>query len=111
MHCLYCWMPPTRRSKYCCWSSNVMRTSDARFAAFVSAATCSANGRDAVLFTPSLPPRQLPRPPGDSGAIDAPDQGNEPDAAIAVSALLEVRLSQAAEQSADPADRLGCRTA
>jgi len=84
---------------------------DARFAAFVSAATCPANGRDAVLFTPSLPPRQLPRPPGESGLADAPGQTNEPDAAIAVSALLEVRLSQAAEQSADPADRLGRRTA
>jgi len=85
--------------------------SDARFAAFVSAATCAANGRDAVLFTPSLPPRQLPRPPAERGPADAPDQGNEPDAAIAVGALLEARLSQAAEQPADPADRLGCRTA
>lgn len=85
--------------------------SDARFAAFVSAATCAANGRDAVLFTPSLPSRQLPRPAGESGPIDAPDQGNGPDAAVAVSLLIKARLSQAAEQSADPADRLGCRTA
>jgi Bacterial regulatory proteins, lacI family len=85
--------------------------SDSRFVAFVSAATCAANGRDAVLFTPSLPPRQLPRPPRENGPADAPDQGGEPYAALAVSALLEVRLSQAAEQPADPADRLGCRTA
>jgi hypothetical protein len=84
---------------------------DARFAAFVSAATCAANGRDAVLFTPSLPSRQIPRQPGESGPAGPPDQGNELDAAIAMSALLEVRLSQAAEQAADPADRLGCRTA
>ena len=74
-------------------------------------ATQAANGRDAVLFTPSLPPRQLPRPSAERGRADAPDQGNELDAAIAVGALLEARLSQAAEQSADPADRLGCRTA
>lgn len=84
---------------------------NARFAAFVSAATCAANGRDAVLFTPSLPPRQLPRPPGEGDAAHAPSKGNDLNAAIAVSALLMARLSQAAEQAADPADRLGCRTA
>jgi hypothetical protein len=80
---------------------------NARFAAFVSAATCAANGRDAVLFTPSLPPRQLPRPPGEGD----PDHGNDLDAAIAASTLLMTQLSQAAEQAANPADRLGCRTA
>jgi hypothetical protein len=84
---------------------------NARFAAFVSAATCAANGRDAVLFTPSLPPRQLPRPPGEADAAHAPGQGNGLNAAIAASALLVARLSRAAEQAADPADRLGCRTA
>jgi hypothetical protein len=84
---------------------------NARFAAFVSAATCAANGRDAVLFTPSLPPRQLPRPPGEGDAACAPSMGNELNAAVAVSALLVARLSQAADQVAHPADRLGCRTA
>src|SRR6266568_4569005 len=32
--------------------------SDGMFIPFVMAATCAANGRDAVLFAPSLPPRR-----------------------------------------------------
>lgn len=86
-------------------------SSDPRFVSFVMAATCAANGRDAVLFAPSLPPRQLPWAPAGSGTIHPESAESGADAVVAVSTLLTARLAQAAGQAADPGDRAGCQDA
>jgi hypothetical protein len=83
---------------------------DPRFTAFVMAATCAANGRDAILFTPSLPPRQLPRPPGGNGAVPPAGDNGVADV-VAVSALLAARLDQTAGQASSPGDQAGCQNA
>src|SRR5229473_6066520 len=58
-------------------------SADGMFIPFVMAATCAANGRDAVLFAPSLPPRRLHEPPAAVG----PHEGVAEAAADAVAAL------------------------
>lgn len=78
------------------------------FPAFVMAAASAANGRDAVLFAPSLPPRR--------GEEDLPEllgEGAEAvaDAAAELSRLLAAHLAQAGESSADPGDQAACADA
>src|SRR6266516_2518835 len=69
---------------------------DGMFIAFVMAATCAANGRDAVLFAPSLPAHRLHQAPetgdGRQGAAD-----EVVSVLAALSQLLVARLVQAAE--------------
>jgi hypothetical protein len=77
---------------------------------FLLAATQAANGRDAVLFAPSLPPRALHhRAPAERpGRPSAQDIKN---AAAGLSALLAARLAHTAATAAAHADRAACQDA
>ena len=77
---------------------------------FLLAATQAANGRDAVLFAPSLPPGSLrPRP-----ATGQPQRETTDDITTAVadlSRLLASRLAATATIAAAAADRAACHDA
>ena len=77
---------------------------------FLLAATQAANGRDAALFAPSLPPRSLcPRP-----ATGPPERETTDDITTAVAGLgrlLASRLAATATTAAAAADRAACRDA
>jgi hypothetical protein len=77
---------------------------------FLLAATQAANGRDAVLFAPSLPPRALhhPAPAERPGRPSAQDIKT---AAAGLSALLATRLAPTATTAAAHADRSACQDA
>ena len=82
---------------------------DDMFVTFVLAATCAANGRDAVLFAPSLPAQRLHATPeaGESSRLGfAADVVSE---LAALSQLLVARLIQAAAWARDHGDRTACR--
>jgi hypothetical protein len=85
-------------------------TSTATAIVFLLAATQAANGRDAALFAPSLPPRSLrPRPP-----IGSPEQEATDDIKTAVAdlgRLLAARLAATATTAAAAADRAACHDA
>src|SRR5260370_20798242 len=68
-------------------------STDRMFIPFVMAATCAANGRDAVLFAPSLPPRPLHQPP----AAVSPHARSAGAAAEPVAALTLLLGSQPAQ--------------
>jgi hypothetical protein len=85
-------------------------TSTGMAIAFLLVATQAANGRDAVLFAPSLPPRSLhprqapvPRERGSAGTIKASVAG--------LSLLLASRLAATAATAAAGADQAACRDA
>jgi hypothetical protein len=82
------------------------------FAAFLMAAASAANGRDAILFAPSLLPGQDGRTPA---ADDVGPAGENPasvaDAAAGLSRVLAARLAEAWETAADPGDRAACADA
>jgi hypothetical protein len=83
-------------------------SADGMFIPFVMAATCAANGRDAVLFAPSLPPRRLHEPPAAVG----PHEGSVEAVAGAVAALSLLLASQLAEVAGSapaPDDRAACQ--
>jgi hypothetical protein len=84
---------------------------EATFIPHLMAATCAANGRDAVLFAPSLPPRRL----HPSSVPDpAPQEGSSEgaDGALAdLSLLLASRLTDAATRAPDRGDRAACHDA
>ena len=85
-------------------------TSTAITIVFLLAATQAANGRDAVLFAPSLPPGSLrPRP-----ATGQPQRETTDDITTAVadlSRLLASRLAATAAIAAAAADRAACHDA
>jgi len=85
-------------------------TSIATAIVFLQAATQAANGRDAALFAPSLPPRSLcPRP-----ATGPPERETTDDITTAVAGLgrlLASRLAATATTAAAAADRAACRDA
>jgi hypothetical protein len=84
---------------------------DDTFVTFVLAATCAANGRDAVLFAPSLPAHRLHATPE---AEQDPHRGSAGDAVsvlAALSHLLVARLVQAAAWARDHGDRAACHDA
>ena len=85
-------------------------TSTATAIVFLLAATQAANGRDAVLFAPSLPPRSLcPRP-----ATGQPQRETTDDITTAVadlSRLLASRLAATAAIAVAAADRAACHDA
>ena len=78
--------------------------------AFMLVATQATNGRDAVLFAPSLPPRSL-RP---RQAPERPERGSVGDirdAVAGLSLLLASRLADTAATAAAGGDRAACRNA
>ena len=86
------------------------------FAAFMFAAVSAANGRDAILFAPSLPPsRNADRPapegaePEEAGPQDTVEDAA--DAAAGLCRLLADRLLEAGQAAADPGDRAACLAA
>jgi len=82
-------------------------SADGMFIPFVMAATCAANGRDAVLFAPSLLPRRL----HEQSAV-GPHQGSAEAAADAIavlSLLLASQLAEVAGSAPEHEDRAACQ--
>jgi hypothetical protein len=82
------------------------------FAAFVMAAASAADGRDAILFAPSLFPGQGNSTPaaGDQGSAGE-DSASVAGAAAGLSRVLAARLTEACETASDPGDRAACADA
>jgi hypothetical protein len=82
--------------------------SDPMFGALVLAAGSAADGRDAVLSAPSLPPHRLHA----AGAEERHDAA-EPVAGVlaGLSELLAARLDDAERVAADPDDQAACQAA
>ena len=83
-------------------------SADGMFIPFVMAATCAANGRDAVLFAPSLPPRRLHEPPAAVGPHEGVAEAVA-DAVAALSLLLASQLAEVAGSAPEPDDRAACQ--
>ena len=82
------------------------------FAAFVMTAASAADGRDAVAFAPSLPPRPGTQAPGDGDGEPAEENAEAiAESVAALSRLLAVRLAQAGSSAPDPGDRAACADA
>jgi hypothetical protein len=84
--------------------------SDALVVPLLLAATQAANGRDAVLFAPSLPARRLHQ----LRVGEELERGSAQDVIAAVTGLaqlLAVGLAHAADAVADGADRAACQDA
>ncbi|HUY52575.1 MAG TPA: hypothetical protein VMV92_43885 [Streptosporangiaceae bacterium] len=79
------------------------------FAAFMFAAASAADGRDAILFAPSLPPTgngdRLTALAGAGAEISLEEVA---DAAAGLGHLLAGRLLEAGQAAADPGDRSAC---
>jgi hypothetical protein len=82
------------------------------FAAFGKSAASAADGRNAILLAPSLPPHCLHRTPA-PGEGSHRGEGAESIAVClaALSQLLADRLAQAAKSAPDYRDRAACRSA
>lgn len=85
-------------------------TGTATAVTFLLAATQAANGRDAVLFPPCLPPRSL-RPAQVTGHPEPADGGGIKTAVAELSRLLASRLTSTAAPAVAAADRAACRDA
>ena len=81
------------------------------FAAFMFAAASAADGRDAILFAPSLPPSRAADRPGPEGAEPEDTVEAVADAAVGLGHLLADRLLEAGQAASDPGDRAACLTA
>lgn len=84
---------------------------EALFIPLLTAATCAADGRDAVLFAPSLPPRRSNTTPN---AETEPGPTGVAEAAAAVASLCDLlasRLAEAAARAADRGDQAACHDA
>jgi hypothetical protein len=81
---------------------------DPLFGALIMAAASAADGRDAVLFAPSLPPHR-PRTAGTEESYDA--VGAVADIVAGLSELLAARLEDAARTAPDPGDQAACQAA
>ena len=78
---------------------------------FLLVATQAANGRDALLFAPSLPPRAL-HPIAPAGGPNGPESVSVIKSSVAgVSELLATGLARTATTLTDGADRAACRDA
>ena len=82
------------------------------FAAFVMAAASAADGRDAVAFAPSMPPRRRhgaaetgQGPPGEDSSERFAGE------AAGLSQVLEACLARAAGPASNPGDRSACEQA
>jgi len=80
------------------------------FATFIMAAASAADGRDAVAFAPSLPPRPGTQAPGDGEPAEENAEAIAESVAV-LSRLLAVRLAQAGASAPDPGDRAACADA
>jgi hypothetical protein len=80
---------------------------DPMFGALMMAAASAADGRDAVLSAPSLPPHRL-RADAEEGSDDV---GAVADMLAGLSELLAVRLDDAARIAPDPDDQAACQAA
>lgn len=78
------------------------------FAQFVYSATAAANGRDAILFAPSLPARPLH--PADT-SINSRGSGSDAPDLVALSKVLHQVLTQAAAAVPAQEDRKACHHA
>lgn len=78
---------------------------------FLLAATQAANGRDAILFAPSLPPRRLHQPWAPAAAEPAADPQAITTAIVELSSLLATRLEQAVSLLPASGDRSACQDA
>jgi hypothetical protein len=78
------------------------------FAQFVYAATCAANGRDAILFAPSLPSRPLH--PADT-SVDGSGSSSDVQDLAALSEVLCHVLAQATAAVPGQEDQRACRHA
>ena len=79
------------------------------FIALLTAATCAADGRDAILFAPSLPPHRRPAAPrarSGQGRVDV-----VAGALADLCMLLAARLAETAPSAADHGDRVACHAA
>ena len=72
------------------------------FAAFVMAAASAADGRDAVAFAPSLPPRPGTQPPGGYNGERTEESAEAiAECIAALSRLLAARLAQAGASASE----------
>jgi hypothetical protein len=79
------------------------------FAALVYAMPAAADGRDAIITAPSLPPRPAGHEPDGTWHLLHGDSAAEAAAAIAaLSAVLAARLTAAAGSASDREDRAAC---
>jgi hypothetical protein len=81
------------------------------FAGLIFAAAAAADGRDAILTAPSLPPAPPGNHPDAPPPSPAQTSGEIAAGVAALSGLLAARLTQAAESAESPADRAACRHA
>jgi hypothetical protein len=82
------------------------------FAAFVMTAASAADGRDAVAFAPSLPPRtNTQQAAGCNGERTGESAEAVAECVAALSRLLTARLAQAGASAPDPGDRAACADA
>jgi hypothetical protein len=78
---------------------------------FLPVATQAANGRDAMLFAPSLPVRAI-HPPAEAGESHKPGSARDIKSSVTgLSELLANGLACTAATIADGADRAACRDA
>ncbi len=85
---------------------------DGTFAAFVMSAASVADGRDAIAWAPSLPPRRLGGPPAPGEEPHPGTSAAEAAGALAgLTRLLAARLAQAARSAPDDRDRAACADA
>ena len=75
------------------------------------AAASAADGRDAILFAPSLPPGEGGTPTADDERPARDSAENIAAAAAGLSRLLAARLTEARKAAADPNDRAACADA
>jgi hypothetical protein len=81
---------------------------DEMFTVMVMAAGSAADGRDAILFAPSLPPRRLHPPAAGEEQGPAGSTADTVDALARLSGMLAARLDDAACAAPDPGDRAAC---
>jgi hypothetical protein len=84
-------------------------TTSSVLAPFLLAATQAANGRDALLFAPSLPPRSHRRHP--AAGEERGSTGGIGSAVANLSRLLATQLTTTAATEAHGADRVACHDA
>ena len=81
------------------------------FTPFVMAAASAADGRDSLLFAPSLPGNPLLGAPAGEGAPPAQSPEDVAKAVAGLSRLAAGRLARAAASALDGGDRSACRHA
>jgi hypothetical protein len=81
---------------------------DAMFVPFVMAAPCAANGRDAILFAPSLPPRPLQAAGAAAGEYRRGKALTAARELTRLCQLLEAKLTEAARSAPGQRDRSAC---